>query len=85
MIWIGLDDKIGVEVMKIHGLEKELDEVKSSLLKGRDEHDTLHITIQLVFDDLELDPEQETSSFIVRTVWIMDRASEIARAFTDHL
>jgi len=40
--------------MKSHGLEKELDEVKASLLKESDEHDSLLIAVQLVFDDLEL-------------------------------
>ena len=29
MTWIGLDDKLGAEVMKSHGLEKELGEVKA--------------------------------------------------------
>ena len=57
MTWIGLDDKLRTEVMKIHGLEKELDEVKASLLKEIDKHDTLHVVIQLVFDDLKLAPE----------------------------
>ena len=27
----GLDDKLGVEVVKIHGLKKELSEVKDTL------------------------------------------------------
>ena len=43
--------------MKSHGLEKELDVVKASLLKESDEHNALRITVQLVFDDLELAPE----------------------------
>ena len=46
-----------LEVMKSHGLEKELDEVKASLLKEIDKHDTLRVTVQLVFDDLKLAPE----------------------------
>ena len=79
MTWTGLNDKLGKEVMKSRGLEKELDEVKASLLKESDKHDTLRVTVQLVFDDLELDPEQEMSSLVVRVVWIMDRAREIAR------
>ena len=54
--------------MKIHGLEKELDEVKASLLKESDEHDSLRVAIQLVFDNLELAPEQEMSLFMVRTI-----------------
>ena len=57
MAWTGLGNMHGVEVMKSHGLEKELDEVKASLLKEIDKHDTLHVVIQLVFDDLKLAPE----------------------------
>ena len=45
MTWIGLDDKLGAEVMKSHGLEKELDEVMASLLKESDEHDSLRVAI----------------------------------------
>ena len=45
MTWIGLNDNLGVEVMKSHGLEKELDEVKASLLKESDEHDALHVAV----------------------------------------
>ena len=45
MTCIGLDDKLGVEVMKCHGLEKELDEVKASLLKESDEHDSLRVAV----------------------------------------
>ena len=45
MTWIGLEDKLGAEVMKRHGLEKELDKVKASLLKERDEHDTLCVAV----------------------------------------
>ena len=40
--------------MKSRGLEKELNEVLASLLKESDEHDTLRVAVQLVFDDLEL-------------------------------
>ena len=54
MAWIGLGDKLGTEVMKSHGLEKELDEVKASFLKESDEHDSLRVTVQLVFDDLKV-------------------------------
>ena len=79
MTWIGLDDKLGMEVMKIHGLEKELDEVKASLLKESDEHVSLRVAVQLVFDDLELVPEQETSSYAVCAIRITDRACEIVR------
>jgi len=55
--WIGVVDKLGAEVMKSQGLEKELGEVKASLLKESDEHDTLRVVIQLVCDDLKLAPE----------------------------
>ena len=79
MTWTGLDDKLGEEVLKSRGLEQELSEVKPSLLKESDKHDTLCVAVQLVFDDLELASEQETSSYAVHTVWIMDRAYEITR------
>ena len=46
-----------MEVMKSHGMEKELNEVKASLLIESDKHDTLCVAVQLVFDDLELAPE----------------------------
>ena len=45
MTWTGLDDKLGVEVMKSHDLEKELDEVKATLLKESDEHGALRIAV----------------------------------------
>ena len=45
MTWIGLDDKLGVEVVKSHGLERELSEVKDSLLKESNEHDTLCVIV----------------------------------------
>ena len=79
MTWTGLNDKLGMEVMKSHGLEKELDKVKASLLKESDEHDALHVTVQLVFDDLKLALEAETSSYMVHPIRIMDRACEIMR------
>ena len=62
----GLDDKLGAEVVKSHGLEKELGEVKDTLLKESDEHDNLRVAVQLVCDGLELALEQETSSFMIR-------------------
>ena len=31
MTWVGLDGKLGTEVVKSHGLEKELSEVKDTL------------------------------------------------------
>ena len=65
--------------MKSCGLEKELDEVKDSLLKESDEHDSLRVTVQLVFNNLELALEQETSSYAVHAIWITDRAREITR------
>jgi len=52
----GLDNRLRVEVMKSHGLEKELGEVKASLQKESDEHDTLRVVVQMVCDDLELAP-----------------------------
>ena len=58
--------------MKCRGLEKELDEVKASLLKESNEHDSLHVAVQLVFDDLKLALEQETSSYMVHAVYIMN-------------
>ena len=79
MAWTGLGDKLGMEVMKSRGLEKELDEVKASLLKESDEHDALRVAVQLVFDDLKLAPEAEMSSYAVCAVWIMNRAREIMR------
>ena len=72
MAWAGLDDKLGVEVVKSCGLEKELSEVKDTLQKESDEHDSLRVTVQLVCDELKLALEQETSLYVVRTVRIMD-------------
>jgi len=77
--WVGLGDKLGAEVMKSHGLEKELNEVKDTLLKESDEHDNLCVAVQLVHDELELAPEQETSSLVVRATRIMDQARDMAR------
>ena len=74
-----MTNNLGAEVLKSRGLEKELDEVKASLLKESDEHDTLHVAIQLVYDNLELALEQETSSLAVRAVRLTDRACEIVR------
>ena len=45
MTWVGLDDKLGVEVVKSHGLEKELSEVKDTLQKEGDEHDNLRVAV----------------------------------------
>ena len=65
--------------MNSRGLEKELYKVKASLLKESNEHDALRVVIQLVFDDLELALEAKMSSYVVRTIRIMDRAREITR------
>ena len=45
MTRVGLDDKLGVEVVKRRGLEKELSEAKDTLQKESDEHDNLHVTV----------------------------------------
>ena len=54
MTWAGLNDKLGVEVVKSRGLEKELSEVKDTLQKESDEHDNLRVTVQLVCYELKL-------------------------------
>ena len=79
MTWAGLDDKLGAEVVKSRGLEKELSEVKDTLQKESDEHDNLRIAVQLVCNELKLALEQETSSLMVRATWIMDQACDMAR------
>jgi hypothetical protein len=53
--------------------------VKDTLLKESNEHDALRVTVQLVYDDLKLAPEQETSSLMTRAIRIVDRAHEIMR------
>ena len=45
MIWAGLDNRLGVEVAKSRGLERELNEVEASLLKECIKHDTLCVAI----------------------------------------
>ena len=45
MTWAVLDDKLGAEVVKCHGLEKELSEVKDTLQKESDEYDSLRIIV----------------------------------------
>ena len=57
MTWVGLDDKLRAKVVKGHGLEKELNEVKDTLQKESDEYDNLHVAVQLVYDELKLAPE----------------------------
>ena len=79
MTWAGLDDKLRVEVVKSRGLEKELSEVKDTVQKENDEHNNLRVTVQLVCDELELAPEQETSSLMVCATWIKDQARDMAR------
>ena len=79
MTWAGLDDKLGAEVVKSCGLEKELSEVKDTLQKESDEHYNLHVAVQLVCDELELAPEQEISSLVVHATRIMDQARDMAR------
>ena len=41
----GINDKLGAEVVKTHGLKKELSEVKDTHWKERDEHDNLCIAV----------------------------------------
>ena len=79
MTWAGLDDKLEEEVVKSHGLEKELSKVKDTLQKESDEHNNLCVAVQLVCDELEVAPEQEMSSLVVRAIQIMDWACEIMR------
>ena len=45
MSWIGLNGRLAVEVTKSHSLEKELGEVKATLLKESEEHDALRIAV----------------------------------------
>ena len=45
MFGLGLDHRLRAEVTKSHILEKELGEVKASLLKESNENDTLRVTI----------------------------------------
>ena len=65
MTWAGLNNKLGAEVVKSRGLEKELSEVKDILQKESDKRDNLCVVVQLICDELELAPEQETSSLMV--------------------
>ena len=53
--------------------------MKDTLQKESDEHDNLRVAVQLVCDELELAPEQETSSLAVRASRITDRARDMAR------
>ena len=52
MTWAGLDNKLRAEVVNSHGLEKELSEVKDTHQKDSDEHDNMHVAVQLVYDEL---------------------------------
>jgi glyoxylate carboligase len=67
------------EVVKSHGLEKELSEVKGSLQKESDEHDDLRVVVGLGCDDLRVTPPEEVSSLVVRSLWIMKQAREMTR------
>ena len=80
MTWVGLDDKLRAEVVKSHGLEKELSEVKDILQKESDKRDNLCVVVQLICDELELAPELETNSLTVRATQIVDRARDMARS-----
>jgi hypothetical protein len=62
-----------------HNLEKELAEVKDTLQKESDEHDTLRITVGVVCNDLELALAQETSSLMVHATQIIEWACKIMR------
>ena len=66
-------------MVKSRGLEKELSEVKDILQKESDKRDNLCVVVQLICDELELAPEQETSSLVVRANRITDRAHDMAR------
>ena len=54
MTWTGLDDRLTTEVTKSRSLEKELGEVKATLVKESKEHDALRVAIQLVCSDFKL-------------------------------
>ena len=71
MTWAGLDDTQGGGGEEPH-LEKELSKVKDTLQKESDKHDNLRIAVQLVYDELKLALEQETSSLAVQATRIMD-------------
>jgi len=43
--WTRLDGRLTTEVTKSHNLEKELVQVKATLLKESEEHDALRVTI----------------------------------------
>ena len=45
MTWVGLDDKLGAEVVKSRGLEKKLSEVKDTLHKESDKHDNMRVAV----------------------------------------
>ena len=79
MFWACLDHRLEVEVTKRCSLEKELGEVKATLLKESDEHDALRVAVQLVYSEVELAPTQETSSLMVHAIQIMDQAHDITR------
>ena len=45
MTWVGLNDKLGEEVVKSRVLEKELSEVKDTFQMESDEHDNLRVVV----------------------------------------
>ena len=45
MTWTGLDGRLAAQVTKCRSLEKELGEVKATLLKESGEHDALQVTV----------------------------------------
>jgi hypothetical protein len=63
---------LATELVKSHGQEKELSEVKGSLQKESDKHNDLRVAIELVCDDLGVTPLEETSSLTVRSLRITD-------------
>ena len=56
LFWAGLDHRLGADVTKSHNVEKELGELKVTLLMESDEHDALRVTVQLICDHYEMTP-----------------------------
>ena len=79
MTWAGIDNKLGAEVVKSRGLEKEFSEVKDTIQKESDKHDNLCVIVELVYDELKLASKQETSSLTIHATWIIDQAHDMAR------
>jgi hypothetical protein len=74
-----LDEKLGDEVVVDRRLEKELGEMKTTLLKESDEHDTLWISVKLVLNDFEMTPKAGMRSLAVQVVNVTDRACGMAK------